>query len=194
MSKKISSVGELLDTLDDLADSESEVTVGDVTDKLGGRGVGPLILLPALLVMTPLGGIPTFPTVMAVLIALFAVQIFISGTGLWLPGFLRNRGVEDERVHNAVDKLRGPGEFLDKHIGNRLEQLTGPKMQRVVAGLILFLCLLVPPSEIFPFAALMPAGAIALLALGLTLKDGLVILVGLVLGGAALAALVWWIL
>ena len=190
MSCKQTSVNSILDDLDALAEGEDDVTIDDVVEALGGRGFGPLILLPALLVITPLGGIPGFPTVMAVLILLFAVQVLAGKQRLWVPGFLGKRGVSDDRVRASAKKLRPVGRWLDDHMGQRLDQLVSGPMPKVAAGVIMALCLLVPPSEVLPFAAFLPMGAIALLALALTLRDGVVMLLGLILSAVALY-LVW---
>lgn len=187
------SVESVLDTLDEIADNEDDVTVGDVTDALGGRGFGPLITLPALLILTPLGGIPMVPTLMAVIIALFAVQLVMRKDALWLPDMLRSRGVANQKVKQATDKLRGTAKWLDRTFGDRLVALTRPPAPMLVALVILLLCALVPPSEIVPFAALLPMGAIALLGLALTLRDGALVLVGLIGAALGLAGIITWV-
>lgn len=190
MTDTASSVGDVLDTLQSLAESEDAVTVGDVTRALGKRGFGPLILAPALIVITPIGGIPAIPTLMAIIIALFSVQIVLQRDHLWLPSMLKERAVEHDKVSKSVSKLRGLANWLDDHMGNRLTALTRTPMPTIAASIILGLCLLVPPAEVIPFAAALPMGAIAITALALTLKDGVVMLFGLI-GSAAALWLTW---
>jgi len=185
-----SSVEDILDTLQDLAESEDEVTVGDVVKALGGRGFGPLILAPALIVITPIGGIPAIPSLMALIIALFSMQIVLGRDHLWLPSMLKARAVAHDKVTKSVSKLRGLATWLDDHMGNRLTVLTKKPMPALAASIILVLCILVPPAEVIPFAAALPMGAIAITALALTVKDGLVMLIGLI-GSAAALWLTW---
>jgi hypothetical protein len=189
---KSSSANDVLDTLEDLAGEESEVTVGDVTEKFGGRGFGPLIFLPALMILTPLGGIPTFPTLMAVIIALFAAQLLFHRQSLWLPSFLENRSVEDERVRKSTQKVRPVARWIDKLSGERLTTLTQQPVTSIAAAAIILLCITVPFSEVVPFAAVLPMAAIAVLGLALTVKDGIWMLVGLIGAGAALFGL--WVM
>lgn len=186
MAKKLSSVTDILDALEDLANSEDNVSVGDVTQSLGGRGFGPLILLPALLTISPLGGVPTVPTIMALIVAIFAAQIVMQRDTFWLPGFLRHRSVDDDKITNATRKLRGLANWLDEYVGEMLPSLVHPPMPSVAGGVVMGLCLLVPPSEMLPFAAILPMGAVALIGLALTLRNGVVMLIGLIGSAAAL--------
>lgn len=186
MGQQASSVESILDDLEKLADNEDTVTVDDVVDAIGGRGFGPLILLPALLVITPLGGIPGFPTLMAAVILMIAAQSLMQKKRIWLPNLLGDRGVKNEKVTKSTKKLRSMAKWIDEHMGQRLKALVSEPMQLVAAGIVAVLCLLVPPSELVPFAAILPMGAIAVLGLALSLRDGLVMLVGLVVSLVAL--------
>ena len=64
----------------------------------------------------------------------------------------------------------------------------------VAAAVVVGLCLLVPPSELIPFAAIVPMAAIALLGLALTVRDGVVMLLGFLCAAAALYALWGWVI
>jgi len=68
------SVNALLDTLSRRADRDREVSVADVVSDIGDRGIGPLLFVPALLVLSPLGAIPVVPSLFAVALFLIAVQ------------------------------------------------------------------------------------------------------------------------
>jgi hypothetical protein len=188
-----SSVKDVVDTLEDLAESEDEVTVGDVTHTFGGRGFGPLMLLPALLVITPLGGIPIFPSLMALLIALVAIQLILQRDRIWLPKALENRAVTDEKVQNSADRLRPVARVIDRVTGERLTLLVREPAPSLAAAVIVLLCLTVPFSEVVPFAAILPMAAIAILALALTVKDGIWMLVGLICSAGALFGLYLWL-
>ncbi|MDF1726557.1 MAG: exopolysaccharide biosynthesis protein [Sulfitobacter sp.] len=188
-----SSVTGVVEALRDLAKEEDQVSVGDVTDAFGKKGFGPLMLVPALLVITPLGGIPTFPTIMAIIILLFALQVIFQRDGLWLPQVLERRSVSNERVKQAASKLKPVTDWIDRVTGARLTALTNPPVPSIAAGVIALMCLTVPFAEMIPFAAILPMGAIALLALALTVEDGLVMLVGLTCSAGALIGLGLWV-
>ncbi len=171
-------VNEILDRLRRAAEEGARVSVGDVVDALGDRGYGPLLFVPALIDISPIGGIPTLPTLLALIMALVAGQIVLGRKTIWLPGVLRRRSVTSERMTKATDKLRPIASWLDRWFHGRLTWLTTPWVSRVAAVLILFLCLSVPPLELLPFATTVPMAAIASFGLAMTLQDGLLMALG----------------
>ena len=172
------------------ADAE-HVTIGDLMDAFGGRTYGPFLLVPALIELSPIGGIPGVPSVLALTIALFAVQMLTGRDHFWLPGWLEHRAVKIDRVDQADDKMRPVTERLDRWSSNRLPALAGKAAQRAAAFLVLLLCLTVPPLELLPFASAAPMSAIAAFGLGMIVRDGLVMLAGFVLTAVALGVGVW---
>ena len=178
MAETSRAVEEILDRLEQTGRDADRATIGDVTDALGDRGVGPFLFVPALIEITPIGGVPGVPTLLALIIALFAVQIVLRRSGMWLPGFLENRSVSGDRLAQAADKLRGPGRWLDRWFHGRFEALTGPRAARLAGVVVLLLCLTVAPLELVPFASTAPMLAIATFGLALTLRDGLLMAAG----------------
>ena len=181
-------VNDILDDLNALADDESDVSLGDVIDKIGPRGSGALLLMPGLMGITPVGAIPGVPTVLGLFTIVIAVQILFGRDRLWLPGVLRNRAVEDDKLAEAVGKLRGPADWIDRHFGNRLAALTSAPARIGAALACIALGAILPPLEVVPFAALIPFAAITLLGLALTLRDGLLMAVAFAASGGALYA------
>lgn len=51
-------LGEILDEFDGLAQTHGRVTVADMVDAMGPRSYGPFLLVPALIEISPLGGVP----------------------------------------------------------------------------------------------------------------------------------------
>ena len=179
-------VEDVLGELDDLAAKGDEVRVGDVLDDFGGRSFGPFIMLPALLEITPVGGIPGVPTFLAVVIGLVAVQLLFGKDHIWMPQWLQDRAVESKKLHKGIGKLRGIAHWLDEHSRGRLETLTEGVWVRIAAGVIILLCFTVPPLEFLPFASSGPMLAIAAIGLALTVRDGAVMLLALLLAVAAI--------
>ena len=180
------SVEYVIGELDELASQGDEVCIGDVLDDFGGRSFGPFILIFALLELTPIGAIPGAPTVLASIIALVAVQMLFGKEHIWIPQFIQNRAVGSKKLHKAVGKMRGTAHWLDGHSKDRLSFMTRGKWMRLSAIAILLLCATVPPLEVLPFASSGPMLAIASIALALIVRDGLVMLIALLLAAAAL--------
>ena len=187
MSHEPHSMGDVLGELDELAANHDEVRVADVLDDFGARSFGPFIMIPAVLEITPVGGIPGVPTVLALFIALIAVQLLIGRDHVWMPQFVQRRAVGSKKLHKAVGKLKGMANFLDRHSKGRLEGLTKGTAIKLVAAVIIALCGTVPPLEFLPFASTIPMLAIAVLGLALTVRDGALLLGSLLFAGLATA-------
>lgn len=187
MSHEPHSMGDVLGELDELAANHDEVRVADVLDDFGARSFGPFIMIPAVLEITPVGGIPGVPTVFALFIALIAVQLLIGRDHVWMPQFVQRRAVGSKKLHKAVGKLKGMANFLDRHSKGRLEGLTKGTAIKLVAAVIIALCCTVPPLEFLPFASTIPMLAIAVLGLALTVRDGALLLGSLLFAGLATA-------
>jgi len=181
------SMGDVLGELDELAANHDEVRVADVLDDFGARSFGPFIMIPAVLEITPVGGILGVPTVFALFIALIAVQLLIGRDHVWMPQFVQRRAVGSKKLHKAVGKLKGMANFLDRHSKGRLEGLTKGTAIKLVAAVIIALCCTVPPLEFLPFASTIPMLAIAVLGLALTVRDGALLLGSLLFAGLATA-------
>ncbi|MGD9739384.1 MAG: exopolysaccharide biosynthesis protein [Bauldia sp.] len=181
--------GSLEDLLDRLAraGSGSRVFVADVLAVVGERSFGPFIALAALMIASPLGVIPTLPTIIALMIGLVAAQLFVGMPRIWLPRFLLNRSIGRERLLSAVNKVRPLSQRVDRVFRRRLGFLTEGVFARVIAALCLMLVILIPPLELIPFAATIPALALAAFGLAIFLRDGLLALVAATLAGGSLA-------
>ena len=176
---------DILDTLERHG-NDGEVSVGTVQDEVGDKALGAFLILPALLEITPIGGVPGVPTFLAGIIVIVAAQVMIGREHLWLPGFVERRTVSGAKLCVAVGVLRKPARWIDRSFHNRLTRFTTAPFDRVVALLCILLALSVPPLELIPFASTIPMATIALLGLALLFDDGLLVLVGLAV--AALGA------
>lgn len=191
MAEDPHSVGDILDSLSELAERQDRVSIGDVVERLGHRSYGPFLLVPALIELSPLGGIPGLPTFLALIIVLSAVQMLVGRKHLWLPGFIERRAVSGKKLHKATDKLRGVARFLDRWFHGRLSVLTGGPIPRLAAALVIVLACTVPPLELVPFASSAPMIAIAAFGLALLVRDGLLMLIASLLALGALGVGVW---
>lgn len=179
------SLGDILDRFEELAQQESRVAVADMVDAVGTRSYGPFLIVPALIELSPVGGVPGVPTVLAALVALFAVQMLLGRRRLWIPGWVARRGLGAPRLSRLVAAVRPMAERVDRWFHGRLRALTSGVGVRVAALACIALAMLVPPLELFPFASSAPMGAIALIGLALLVRDGaLMVLASLLACGA----------
>lgn len=182
-------LADLIDRLADLGERSETVSIADIKNEIGERSFGPALAVPAIVELSPIGGIPGLPTIIALIVGLIAVQMLLGRDHLWLPGFLERRQIGGGRMAQALRKVRRPMDWLDSLLRPRMTWMTRPPAIRVIAGLCVLLCLTVPPLELLPFASSIPMGAVALMGLGLMARDGLVMA-----GAAALSSATFWAL
>jgi len=194
MADQPNNVCGIINRLTEIGDKNDTVSIGDIIDALGTRSYGPVLLVPALVGVSPIGGIPAVPTILAATLLLIAVQLVFGKDHLWLPGILKNRSVDGEKLANAAEDMEGVAKWTDKIFHGRLEAFTGRTAARIAAGVIAVLCLAVPPLELVPFAVALPMAVIGAFGIALTVRDGLLMLIAFLGSGAAFYVLVTQVL
>ena len=179
-------VENVLGELDELAADLDRVCIGDVLDDFGPRSFGVFLLIPPLIELTPIGGVPGVPSFLALIVAITAAQLLLGKDHVWLPTFIQQRSVSSRRLHRALMKLRGLAHWLDAHSHGRLKWLTEGLWVKVAALVILGLCCLVPPLELIPFASTLGLLPSAVFGLALIARDGVLMAVALALAAVAI--------
>ncbi|HET8903209.1 MAG TPA: exopolysaccharide biosynthesis protein [Saccharospirillum sp.] len=185
--------------LDDIAKAEQQnnrqVSLEDVLSHIGRRSFGPVLLLAGLITMAPLiGDIPGVPTLMAIIVALTAVQLLFGREYFWFPDWLLNRSISSDKLHKAIDWSRKPARFIDRFLRQRMTVFARGKANYAIAVICLIIAAAMPLMEVVPFSA--NGAGIALTAFGLALiaKDGLLSLIAFVSTSATLFALLYYFL
>lgn len=183
-------LGDLLDRIDKAAVGE-KVSVQDILNQIGDQSIMPVVLAIALVLVSPISGIPGISTLSAIVIVLLMLQAFFQRKHLWLPSFLCNRRVRSDRLHNAVSWLRKPAAWIDRHSHPRLRILTSGPLRWLTMLCCLLVPMLWPFLELVPFLTSIAASAVALMAFGLLTRDGLYVLFGYGIVGGLGAAILW---
>lgn len=195
MAAKSENLEDLLDKLQAAARKNgADLSAGELIDTIGRRSFGPLLLIGGILGMTPVSAIPTIPTVLALMTLLISGQLLFGRDSVWLPKWLSNLSVKADKVEKAARSIRKPARWVDKVIRPRLRFLTGPAGDRSAAAACVVIALAVPPLELLPFVAFVPFLAITVFGLGLIARDGLLVLIALLLSAGALGFGVWKLL
>lgn len=163
-----------------------KVSVEEIMEAVGHRSFGPLLLLAGLLGMTPVSAVPGVPSMIALITLLVASQLLIGRDTFWLPKFLLKRTVKADKLQKTVRVAAKPARVVDRMVRPRLQALTGPVADRIVALVCVILALAVPPLEFLPFVAFIPSAAIASFGLGLIARDGLLVLIAFAISAGAL--------
>ncbi|MER5171923.1 exopolysaccharide biosynthesis protein [Thioclava sp. GXIMD2076] len=185
------SVTDIVRTIDSRAQGVDRLRIEDILGSLGGASFVPVLLVPALFVVSPLSGIPLFSSACGILIALISAQMLLGRRHLWLPGLLTNRHIAGDKLRKATDKLQGVARWMDSHTRERLRFFTHRPFRWVTQAACLLCGAAMPFLELVPFSSSILGVAVTLLALSLLVRDGLIALIGLCFIGMAVGVGYW---
>ncbi len=180
------SIGDVLDCLEEAGEGQQRIAVSDIVDTIGNGAFAPLLMVPALIMLSPATAIFGVATVCAAMIALIASQIVVGRKSLWLPQFVLEREISAERRDKAVEFLSKPARYIDGLTRARLCFLVDSPFDRFWAAICVLLVLFVPLLEVVPMSASTVGGAISLFGLAMLARDGMFALLGLVVLSGAL--------
>lgn len=168
----------VVDALERRADAE-RVPLGHLVEACGTASFVPALMVPALLVLSPLSGIPFFSSFCGISIAIISFQMLFKRKHLHLPGFVVRREVSGKKLRNALQRIRGAADFIDFHThADRLRPLVGHGGRVVPQVLCVLAGALMPLLEIVPFSSSILGAAVLSLSVGLLTRDGLFVLIG----------------
>lgn len=184
-------LSEVLERLKSTRPRGDRLVLADLLEATGERSFGMALLIPALLLVSPLSGVPGFPSALAVGIFLIAAQLLIGRDHFWLPEWLLKRSVEQDHARKALDWMGRPAHWIERLSRPRLKALTRGPGKRLAAAMSLLLALVVPPLDVVPTANSITGLALLFIALSLVLCDGLFLLIALgVMSAGGVAAAV----
>jgi hypothetical protein len=165
------------------------LTLGEVVEAFGDRGLGALILVLSLMALFPWP--PGGKAVFAMPIILLAAELTFQRNEVWLPRWALRVSVSRSAYRTAVSRVIGPIRRVENLTRPRLTFLTGA-VSEVLMGLTCVLLALVMALPV-PLGDLLPALGLIFFALGVMQKDGVAVLLGILgtLATAAYLALIW---
>ncbi|SRR6056297_616855 len=169
------SLAEILDELDGLANG-GQVSAGEVVDRLGVSSLTAVLLVPALLVITPLSGIPLFSATCGIAIALIGVQLIFARDGLWLPRWLRRQKISAERLQHGIAWLRQPAKWVDRRSHERFRWLSRQPFINIPRAICVVCGALMPVFEFVPFSSTLLGVVVTIFAFAMLHGDGLILL------------------
>lgn len=183
-------ITDVLETVEERVHSK-RLSLGQIVDTFAHRGYGPLLLTAALIIVLPTGGIPGVPTAMGAAIILIAAQLAFGRSSPWLPKKLRKLNFRKKIFDKGADRIKPVTRKIDHVIKPRLEYLTCGVAARVVGAACVLVAALLPFTEVVPFSDIVPGLALGLLGLGLTARDGVMIIIGLIFATGAIGLIAY---
>lgn len=183
---------DLTDTLE-IVEEETNgscVTVGEICESFNHRGFGSLLMVPALLIIL-IGVVPGIPAAGGVLICLITGQMIAGRRYPWLPGFLNRFSFSRKKLTGAIAWAKPYARFIDSFIRPRLNFFQHELAQRAVAIFCFILGMVMVFLGFIPFLPALLAIPVLFFGLGLSSRDGLMILAGFTFTLAAIVIMLW---
>jgi hypothetical protein len=173
------------EVLRELAHGEGErVTFREVLTGLRHRAFGFTLLIFALPCCLPMP--PGIPTVCGVAIVIIALNLIAARQRLWLPAAIADKSFARADLRRMIDRVVPYLERLEKICKPRFAIVTEP-VGKVLIGMVILALGFVMILPI-PLLGNMPPGfAASVIAIGITERDGLMVLIGTLVSAIAIA-------
>lgn len=179
----------ILDLLEESV-ADGAVDARELLNALGRRALVPAMILPSLLIVSPLSAIPLFSTVCGFAILIVALQGVFGRTQPWLPRFILDRSLPPERTRKAITTMRRLTGWLDRLSRRRLSFLVRTPLNRLLYLSCAVAAACIPFLELVPMSSTTIGAGVLLISVGILTRDGIFALLGM--GFFGLASLLPW--
>lgn len=190
-SENGSDLEDLMDEIRADSGSSDEVSLAQIIQAVGTRAYGPLLLVPGLVALAPTGAVPGMSIVTGTIIVVVAIQLLFGRNEPWIPKRALEFSFSRDTLLSAMERGRPYARRIDDFLKPSFTQVTDFPATRIIAIVAIALALSMFPLALVPFAVAVPSSAIVLFALGLTARDGRLIIAGFILAGLALALILY---
>ncbi len=165
---------------------EPRISVGELTERFGGRAIGALLFIFGLVCTLPLP--PGSTTIFGLPLLLLAPQLILKSHAPWLPKNVRARTLDVGQLKSGLARALPWLRRVEAVSRPRFGWLFSDWGQRVI-GIIctaLAFVLILP----IPLGNILPALAVAVLSFSLVQRDGVLAVLGFALAAASAGVLV----
>jgi hypothetical protein len=173
------------EVLRELADGDGErITFREILIELRHRAIGFTLLIFALPCCLPMP--PGIPTVCGIALVIIALNLITARRRLWLPNAIASKSVSRSDLKRMADRVIPYLERLEKICKPRFPIVTD-SVGKILIGIVILVLGFVMILPI-PLLGNMPPGfAASVIAIGMTERDGLLVLIGAAVSVVAIA-------
>ncbi len=171
------SLGRLVRKVQERTKRGEPVSIEMLQQVAGAQAAGPMLLLPALIVVSPLSIIPGLPSLIGLHTVIVSAQLVLGRSRIWLPGWLSRRSLAARHAEKLMQFLLPVSSMADGVVKRRMLLLTGSVARRLGAAVCVLMGAIMPLLEFIPLSSTVAASVIAIYALSLSARDGLLTLV-----------------
>lgn len=160
-----------------------KVLIGDIVDSMEAVGFGLALMIFSMGIIIPLP--PPFPSIISLPLVFFSAQMTIGNTSPRLPKWIAKKEVKRSVLAMMVQKSNPYIRKVERILKPRMWFMTNVIAERIVGFFLLFFStfILIP----LPLSNFIPGLGILVTSFGLMGKDGLVIILGLIIGITGIA-------
>lgn len=180
----------IIDRIRGYADAD-RVALGKLVKAFGNTSFLPALMIPAVLVVSPLSGIPLFSSICGLMIALIAAQMLVGRSYLWLPEWLERRSVSGAKLDKAMLRVRRFAGWIDRLSTQRFRFLFNRPFSIIPPIMALICGLAMPLLELVPFSSSLLGTAVIWVSVGILSRDGLFLILAGIWMTVAAAIPIW---
>lgn len=155
------------------------ITLGEVMHALHERGFGLLLIIFVLPNCVPIPA-PGVTSLTAIPLIFFGWQLLMGRESPWLPNWISRKQIRRTLLAKMVQSAAPRMKKIEKLLRARLSFASSDTGEKIIGGLvILFASSIALP---LPWTNFIPGVGILIMSLGLLSRDGVVILIGAVIG------------
>lgn len=166
-------------------EAKDSISLKEMIGTLGERVFGMSILLFSIPNCLPIPNVTGLSAITGIPIGILGLQMIVGKAHPWLPAALGNKQFSGQRLGALLERAIPCVRKMEVLLHPRLQVMSGKSMQRLLG--VVFVVLATVMSLPIPFGNFLPGLAMALMAVGLIERDGLIIVLGLLVGTATVA-------
>ncbi|ALQ50697.1 exopolysaccharide biosynthesis protein [Nitrosomonas ureae] len=156
------------------------LTVGEIKNTLHERGFGVLLAIAALPLCLPVPVPPGYTTFFSIPLFIFSVQMMLGMQAPWLPVWIEKKEIKRSSMEKLIAKANPWLKKIEQRLQPRLTYISVHTWERII-GVFTFVFALSIALPI-PLTNFPPGWGILIMSLGLLSKDGITILIGMIVG------------
>lgn len=160
------------------------ISLYEIKTALHERGFGLLMLAIALPLSIPVPVPPGMTALPALPLLLFSIQMIMGMDSPWLPKWLGEKRVKRQTLAHVIEKGAPFLQKIERFLQPRFSFASSAKGEKIVGifCMVFSISIAIP----LPLTNFIPALGIVFLSLGLLSKDGIAIVLGMIIGSSGL--------
>ena len=157
---------------------EDNIKVGTLLKSIDSGGFALLNLIFSIILMIPLP--PPIAIIAGLIVMFLSFQMIIGMKEVWLPKFITEKSIKRTTLTVIVEKSTIYLYKLERFTRRRFTFVSNPITERIIGAFIFFLAGITLTPIVF--ANTIPGLAIILISFGMINKDGLMVIIGFIVG------------